>query len=335
LTLLAVHLPRERIQIRIAVLNGSSPWAEALRKSGIQVDELHWHRALDARPFLTLRKIAAEYRPDVIHAWGARGVLAALSAGIASPRRLIASDVLPPLGEPGWIARQALRQIGRVIAFGRADAERHRRLGASKGQLIEARLATDPNWPPPEPESTFSPLPEDGRVLLGVGPLDAHKGFRDAVWMFDILHILYDDLRLVLVGPGSDRARVKDFSHVTGTHRHVLVTGPVSDLSPLRRRAVLAWVPGRTGGVQAALEAMSAGLPIIAPKSPALAEVVEHGVTGLLAIPGEKADFARQTRYLLDDEARRRAFGEAARRYADEHFAPRPLADMCARVYGG
>jgi glycosyltransferase involved in cell wall biosynthesis len=335
LTLLATHLPRDRFRIHVAVLGDRSPWGETLRAAGISVNELGWHRLFDARPLFDLRRLAAELQPDVVHAWGNPAVRAALLAGIVAPGRLVVSGALPPVKNLAWLTRMALWRVGRVIAFGRTEAERYRRSGIPPERLIEVPLATDPDWPPAIPGHSAALPVDDGRVLLGVGPFDGHKGFYDAVWTFDILHFLYDDLRLVLVGSGPERCRVEDFARVTGTHARVHCTGPLADLTALRRRAVMAWVPGRPGGVQAALEAMSAGLPIVASGTPRLAEVVVHGESGLLAAAGDKADFARQTRLLLEDDARRRAFGEAGRRRAAEQFAPGPMTDACARVYGG
>jgi glycosyltransferase involved in cell wall biosynthesis len=241
--------------------------------------------------------------------------------------------VLPPARSPGWVAGGLFRRVGRVIAFGRADAERYRRLGVASGRLTEAPLATDPDRPPALPSA--DPLPADaGRVILGVGPVEPHKGFRDAIWALDILQFLYEDLRLVIAGDGTDRARVEDFARVTGTGRRVVCTGPLADLTPLWRRAELAWAFGRGGGVQAVLEAMSAGLAVVASNTPELAEVVTHGETGLFAAPGDKADLARQTRRLLEDAALRQSLGAAGRRHAAGRFAPGPMAEACARAYG-
>jgi glycosyltransferase involved in cell wall biosynthesis len=334
LTLLAAHLPRDRVRLRVVVLGPPSPWGVALRSAGVAVDELGWRRPFDARPLFALRQLAAGERPDVIHAWGEAALWAALLAGVSSPGRLVVSGVLPPVRPPGWISRSLLRRVGRVIAFGRADAERYRLLGVAAERLTEAPLAADPGWPPVPPAA--GPVPADGgRVLLGVGPIELHKGFRDAVWALDILQFLYDDLRLVIAGDGSDRARVEDFARITGTGRRVCFTGPLAGLTPLRARALLAWVPGRAGGIQAALEAMSAGLPVVASSTRELTEVVAHGETGLLAAPGDKADFARQTRQLIEDAALRHSLGSAGKRRAAERFAPGPMADACARVYDG
>jgi glycosyltransferase involved in cell wall biosynthesis len=333
LTLLCAHLPRDRFRFRVTVLGGPSPWSEALRRHGVSVDELNWHRPLDALPLFTLRERSAEFRPDVVHAWGAASLRAVLLSGIATPRQLVVSGVLPPVREPGWLDRGLLRRRGRVIAFGSAEAERYRRLGIAAERLTEAPLATDPDWPSAVPAAaTF--LPDDaGRVILGVGPLESHKSFRDAIWTFDILHFLYDDLRLVIAGAGPDRARVEDFARVTGPARRISCPGSLGDLAALRRRAVLAWIPGRAGGVQVALEAMSAGLAVVASRTPRLTEVVAHGTTGLLATPGDKADFARQTRHLLEDDDRRRALGEAGRKLAAARFIPGGMVEACARAY--
>ncbi len=330
LTLLVEHLPRDRFRPRVAVLGGPSHGASALRAAGVEVDELGGRRPFDARPYFALRQLAREHRPDVVHARGGAGLRAALLAGIATPGRLVVSDALPPVGAPGWLGRGLLRRVGRVVAFGRAEAERYRRLGVPADRLTEAPLATGLEGAPGEP-----PTANGSPLILGVGPMERHKGFRDAVWAFDILHFLYDDLRLVLAGDGPDRPHVEEFVRVTRTAGRVRCTGPLDDLRPLRREAALAWVPGRAGGVQVALEAMAAGLAVVAARTPRLAEVVAHAETGLLFTPGDKADLARQTKRLLDDVARRRALGEAARRRAAEHFAPGPMAEACARAYGG
>ena len=45
-----------------------------------------------------------------------------------------------------WLGRGLLARVGRVIAFGRAEAERYRRCGVRAERLTEAPLATDPDW---------------------------------------------------------------------------------------------------------------------------------------------------------------------------------------------
>src|SRR5439155_17297264 len=117
-------------------------------------------------------------------------------------------------------------------------------------------------------------LPPSARVVLGIGPLEPYKGFRDAIWALDILHFLYDDLHLVLAGAGTDRPRLEAFARATRTRSRVHFAGPRADLGPLLHRAEVVWVPGRRGGLCAALEAQAAGRPAVAGRQPDLAGVV-------------------------------------------------------------
>lgn len=332
LSLLAAHLPRDRFRPHVAVLGFPSPWCAALRATGVSVQELGWQRSFDVRPLLALRQLIHELQPDVLHVWGAAALRAVLLARGAPVRRLVVSGALPPTHDPGWLGRATLRRVGRVIAFGAADAARYRRLGVAADRITVAPNATELARPPDV--ATAEPLlPAEGRVLLGVGPLAPYKGFRDAVWAFDILNYLFQDLRLVLAGAGADRARVEEFARVTGNAARIHCPGLVADLAPLRDRAMIAWVLGRAGGLQAALEAMAAGRPVLGYRTPELAEVVAHGETGWLIAPGDKAGLARKTRRLLDDDKRRQAFGAAGRLRVAALFGPRAMVDACASAY--
>jgi glycosyltransferase involved in cell wall biosynthesis len=171
------------------------------------------------------------------------------------------------------------------------------------------------------------------RQILCIGPIERPKGFQDAVWAFDILHCLFDDLRLVFAGDGPDRSRVEEFAKAVRVWRNVQFTGHCLDLTPLLQRAAVVWVPGRKGGVGAALEAMAAGRPIVASHIPELAEIVVDGETGYLVPTGDKAALARQTRLLLEDAALARRLGEAGQRRAVKEFSVARLVEQCARQY--
>jgi glycosyltransferase involved in cell wall biosynthesis len=171
-------------------------------------------------------------------------------------------------------------------------------------------------------------------VILGVGPLERHKGFRDAAWTLDILNALHGNLHLVLAGAGPDRPRVEGFARTIGAGGRVRFLGPTADLGPWLERAEVVWVPSlRPGGVGAALGAMAAGRPVVASALPDLAEVVAGGETGFLVPPGDKAELARRTRRLLEDAGLRERLGEAGRRRAEEHFSARRLAEEAGRLY--
>jgi glycosyltransferase involved in cell wall biosynthesis len=258
----------------------------------------------------------------------------ALLGGVRAPGRLVASGLLGDVpswpGLPGWL----LRRIGRVAAFGQAETFRYQQQGISLFHLTTCPLAVE--VPDPVAPATWPGLPASARVILGIGPISRERGFREAVWMFDIVRHIVPDLHLVLLGRGSDRERVQRFARALRIRHLVHFPGEVAEVQPWLERAELVWVPSLThGGVQGTLEAMAAGRAVLASRLPELAEVVVEGQTGLLAPPGDKPALARLARKLLEDPARLREMGEAGRNRARECFAPEQLARVAGAFYAG
>jgi glycosyltransferase involved in cell wall biosynthesis len=332
---LAGQLPRDRFTIRVAVLGSGTAWVQTLRSVGIAVDVLGWTRTIDLRPLLTLMSVFRSFQPEVVHAWSALALRGLAVIGTGRSPRLFVSDLLLP-GQPlAFWDELLVRKADAVLAFSEAEAERYRRSGVARNRVTTIPPAIDA-LPDACVELALPPALPPGRVLLGIGPLEMHKGFRDAVWALDILHYLYSDLHLVLAGNGKDRARVAHFAQSVGADERVHFVGPVPTLAPLLYRAAVVWVPSRNqGGVCAALEAMAAGRPVVATRTGGLDEIIVDGVTGFLVWPGDKAGLARQTRLLLDDAELAARLGEAGRQRVLENFTAARMAEQCERVYAG
>src|SRR5262249_30469746 len=159
------------------------------------------------------------------------------------------------------------------------ERERYQRLGISQTKITQAApgVALEPPAIIPFPTS----VPKPGRFILCVGPVEPRKGFRTAIWAFDILRYLYRDLRLVLVGQGGDLGRLQQFAASIDVSPNVEFVGPQEDVSGWLHAAEVVWVPTHTtGGTHVALEAMAAGRPVVASRVPNLVEVVADGVSG-------------------------------------------------------
>ncbi len=327
---LARGLPRDRFQVRVAVLERDASWAVALRTAQIEVDVLGWKRPVDMQPFFALRRLLKAERPEIVHAFGTTALRAVKLCG--SPRlRVLGSDLLPRGRKAGgWtVDRWLLRGTGRLLAFGEAETRRYQQAGAAPTQVVQVTPGVELNdtvgdatdWP-------------SGRVLLSVGPIEAHKGFREAVWAFDILHYLFDDLRLALLGDGADRVRVEEFARAVGATSRLAFLGVRPNVEPYLRRASVVWVPSRSsGGVCATLEALAAGRPVVASRVPELEEIVVDGESGYLVSPGDKAALARQTRLLLDDAALAGRLGAAGQQRVAERFSAARMVAECAAHY--
>jgi glycosyltransferase involved in cell wall biosynthesis len=332
LTLLAAELARRSWPVRVAVLGTESPWVETLRREKVGVEVLGWRRPFDVLPFVKLRQLVRSMRPDGVHVWGATALRAVVLSGSHSVGRLLVSGVLSPARKPGRLDGWLLRRVAGILAFGATDAERYHQVGVAEARLtiVTPATVTTPDGAVAAPPGVAA----TDRVLLALGPIERHKGYREAVWAFDIVRHLYPDVHLVVAGTGPDRPRVEEFARQIGVQRHVHFLGAVADTAPLLQRAEVVWVPSLTGGgVNAALEAMAAGRPVVASRCPDLAEVVADGESGFLVEPDNKAALARQTRLLLDDPDLRRRFGEAGRRRAAEQFSIARLVESCMQRY--
>jgi glycosyltransferase involved in cell wall biosynthesis len=80
-------------------------------------------------------------------------------------------------------------------------------------------------------------------------------------------------------------------------------------------------------------EAMACGTPVVASNFGGFKEVVEYGVTGLLARPQDPLDLAEKVNTLLGDPQRARAMGEAGRERVLANFSWKAVADRLEEVY--
>ena len=116
---------------------------------------------------------------------------------------------------------------------------------------------------------------------------------------------------LIVIGDGPARAQVE-----AALGPRTLFTGALSQdaLADYYAAADLfVWPSVREAYGMALLEAQAAGLPAVAGDTGGVPDILRDGRTGLLCPVGDAAAFARAMAALIDDTARRRAMGAAAR----------------------
>jgi glycosyltransferase involved in cell wall biosynthesis len=191
---------------------------------------------------------------------------------------------------------------------------RLRELGAPLGE--RARVV-------PSVQRTFAPASAaaSGRFALAAGRLTPEKGFEDAIRACAAAGV-----PLVVAGDGPQRAELEALG---GDVRFVGQVG-ASELDRLRREAALALVPSRYAEILplAALEAMAAGLPVVAASAGGLAEAVPG--EGLYPAGDVAAAADRVAALYGDAEA-----GERALEVARARFAAPVVAARLRALYDG
>lgn len=155
-----------------------------------------------------------------------------------------------------------------------------------------------------------------GRGLLFVGRLEEpRKGFDVAVRAFELLGQDRPDLSLVAVGSGHEPEAVRGLP--AELRRRVVLAGyrPDEELPGYHAAAGVFVAPGLGGesfGV-VLVEAMAAGLPVVASDIPGYREVVRHDVEGLLVRPSDPAALAGAVRRVLGEPGLGPRLGAAGR----------------------
>jgi glycosyltransferase involved in cell wall biosynthesis len=151
--------------------------------------------------------------------------------------------------------------------------------------------------------------------------------------------LLIEAMRLVRQDHPSARLEIAgDGGHEPELRRQaegeaVSFLGWQEDVAALHRRWHAFALPSRSEGFGlAALEAMAAGLPVVATRVGGLPELIRDGVDGCLVDPSAEA-IAAALGALLSDARRRREIGIAARRSAIERFGLERVAQTVEDVY--
>jgi glycosyltransferase involved in cell wall biosynthesis len=140
----------------------------------------------------------------------------------------------------------------------------------------------------------------------------AQKGHPVLIEAFATVAERMPEARLVLLGDGPERPAARELVARLGLGGRVELPGPQADVWPwLAKAQVFALASLYEPLGIAVLEAMAAGLPVVASGVDGIRELVEPGVTGELVPPGEPALLARALIELLESPARAATMGAA------------------------
>jgi glycosyltransferase involved in cell wall biosynthesis len=141
-------------------------------------------------------------------------------------------------------------------------------------------------------------------------------------------------MRVLLVGDGALKDQLAGRITTLGLGTQVKLLGERRDVAAILALSDLFVLSSRWEGMpNAILEAMAAGLPVLATRVDGTVDVVRDGETGVLVPPGDDRGLAAALLALGRDPARRRALGAAGRRLIDEAYSIDRFVDGFERLY--
>jgi glycosyltransferase involved in cell wall biosynthesis len=314
----------DRFEITVAA-HGPGPLREAVAASGVRFIPLrHVRRSLspvrDVLGLFELYRICRRVRPQIVHANSSKaGVLGCLAAFAARvPIRIFTVHGWGSSWHPGrvylWGDRLIRRTATRVICVAQSEVERGLEARTcTREQTVVIRNAVD--------VLAFQTASHEHArpVLVSVGRLQAPKDPLTFVRALARLNGL--PFGALMVGGGRERERVAAELGEVGLAEHVELLGERRDVRELLARCDVFVLATRSEALPiSVLEAMAAGLPVVASAVGGLAELVVDGETGLLVPPGDADALAGALERLLGDGRLRRQMGAAGRSRAEELF---------------
>ena len=334
LALLAAGLPRDEFDVHVCALTRGGPLESDLRAAGIPVTVIGKRWKFDPRAYGQLERFIRQLQPRLVQTWlfaaNSYGRMAARRAGVpcivASERCVDRWKVWHELAIDRWLARNTARLV--VNSTGVSDFYTEHGLPTEKFVVI-------PNGVEPPPPSNLTReallaelgLPAGSRLIGAVGRLWPQKRVKDLIWASDLLKVIRDDVHVLIIGDGPQRQRLERYREVVRITDRVHFLGARNDVPRLMPHFDLLWLASSFEGLpNSILEAMAAGVPVVASDIPGNRDLVLPGETGYLVPVGDRAALATRANELLDNPERARAMGEAGRRRAlDEFSVPRMI----------
>lgn len=343
---LVAGLDPARYDVHVGCLDFQGEFLDDIRRRNVPVSiypirRLYGPRAMVAQ--IRLVRYLRKHRMQVMHSFGFYpNVFAIPAARMAAVPAVVGS--LRDMGDV-WTARQRRAQrwacalAHHVIANANAIRERAieegyaaRRLSVIHNGLDTARFSAAQD--PVAQRDRFG-LPRTGPVV-GVFSRLNHpiKGIDRFLQAAALLGRRVPEARFLIVGDGPLRA------HLEGQARHLGIEGATRfigahvDLAGLMPAVTVAVVPSLSEGLSnSLLEAMAAGLPVVATRVGGTPEVVSHGRTGLLVPPGDPRELANAIERLIRDPAFAASCGSAGQADVRERFSLQRMIGRTEALY--
>jgi len=322
------------------VCQPSSPLAARARQENVDVIELAMRGEGDLAAVCRLARIIRERTFDIVHmhtshahtlgclaSWLARRGARIVTRRVAFPtRRHLASKMKYRHGVHKYIAvSAAIRQV--MIDDG-IDPERiavvHSGIDVSRFNQPEDAVAL-------RAELNIEP---DRPVLGNIGRLETVKGQAVLVEAMPAVLKAFPQAVLVLVGSGESREAIERKCRELSIESSVVFAGFRDDIPRLLRLFDLFIMPSLAEGLgTSVLDAMAAGVPVIASDVGGIPEIVESEKNGLLVPPRNPSALAKAIIRLLKNRPEAAKFAAAARDTVRHKFTAETMVEGNIRVY--
>ncbi len=339
----AKGLPVGEWESHVVVLGHPGPLAKSFAEADLQPKYLERRWAYDPTTLLRLIAHLRSVRPDVVHSWDAVSrEYAELAVRWGGDPPLVAQCHQLWLGEPRlrWPAPQRWRHAAdRLVVDSQALRE-------VQQPFVPAHAACEVVAPgvAPSGETTTTreqwldelQLPHQARLIAVAGPLLPRFGVKELIWAADMVRVLHPNIQFLILGDGPQRTHLERFAHTAAESQNICFIGDTQGWPEVARHLDIYWQgtePHATSPTTL-LDAMAAGVPVVASDIPPHREIIQPGENGYLVGIEARAERTRATDLLLNDAVTARAIGNAGRDRVLREFSLTARCEHFAQIYG-
>lgn len=228
-----------------------------------------------------------------------------------------------------WYERKALNRSDAVIAVSQEMLDELHQL--APGIDFPAKIISNGVDLIPDAETMVQP---DPKLLLFVGRLHLIKG---VYTLIESMKQADPDLKLVMVGDGPERTNLEHEIRKAGLSDRIQLTGALNQTQVFQwlQRAAALVVPSfhETQGI-VLLEAFTSKKTVIASNIPAIRDIVQPGVNGLLFTPGQSDELTRCMAWIGHNPVQAAIMGRNGQALVAERFDWEQIALETERLYG-
>ena len=333
---------REQFKVEVVLPQGSllAPAVRALDVPVISMEDME-DKSFDKKALKALVQLFREEKPDIVHTHASMtarmAARAAMVPSIFNTKHCMESA-------PGILPKKIIRRevnaafSDKIIAVSRAVRRSMVHAGTHPEQIAVVYNGIEPIAIPTAEEKAALLESYGGRHgEKAVGMVARLEEVKDhETFLLAAQNVLEHrkDVRFYIVGDGSLREELERRVYELGISQWVTFTGFVKDVEKIEAALDIAVITSKAEALcLSIIESNIAGVPAIGTDSGGVREVIRHGETGFLVSVGDSDRLAEYMEELLADEAKRKAFGEQAKKHAERMFLADHMTKRIEKLY--